>query len=143
MDNEENLNNEEVIEVEAVKDTGVEISDDVVAVIAGIGVFFWSSYRSSYEVKEMNNGQIVEAERLNTSVVKEYDLKKGDAIMFHIAEFEKGHLYMSITESGKEPIFFGDFYDTGYHTVGIQNDGHYQIKISGEKIEGIVEVTIE
>ena len=38
MDNEKNLNNEEVIEVEAVKDAGVEISDDVVAVIAGIAV---------------------------------------------------------------------------------------------------------
>ena len=38
MDDEENLNNEDVIEVEAVKDAGVEISDDVVAVIAGIAV---------------------------------------------------------------------------------------------------------
>ena len=115
----------------------------IIALGIGIGLFFWLSYRSSYEVIENDNGYVVEAEKLNTSVVKEYDLKKGDAIMFHIAEFEKGHLYMSITESGKEPIFFGDFYDTGYHTVGIQNDGHYQIKISGEKIEGIVEVTIE
>ena len=38
MDNEENLNEEALIEVEGDKDSGVKISDDVVAVIAGIAV---------------------------------------------------------------------------------------------------------
>lgn len=117
----------------------------ITALVIGIGLFFWLSYRSSYEVIENNNGYVVEAEKLSTSVVKEYDLKKGDVIEFHIAELERGHLYLSIIESGKEPIFFGDFYDnldTGYHTVEIQNDGHYQIEISGKRIMGIIEVTI-
>ena len=115
----------------------------IVALIAGIGVFFWSSYRSSYEVSETASGYVVEAEKLNTSVVKEYDLKKGDTVVFHIAEFERGHLYISITESGKDPIFFVNFYNFGYQTFEIGNDGHYQIEISGVKMTGIVEVTIE
>ena len=38
MEDEEKSKNEEIIEIEDNKDTGVEISDDVVAVIAGIAV---------------------------------------------------------------------------------------------------------
>ena len=38
MDNEENLDEEVIIENEESQDSGVEISDDVVAVIAGIAV---------------------------------------------------------------------------------------------------------
>lgn len=38
MENEEKLNEEVIIENQQEKDTGVEISDDVVAVIAGIAV---------------------------------------------------------------------------------------------------------
>ena len=115
----------------------------IVALIAGIGVFFWSTYRSSYEVSETAAGYVVEAEKLNTSVVKEYDLKKGDTVVFHITEFERGHLYISITESGKDPIYFVDSYNFGYNSFGIQNDGHYRIELSGEKMTGTVEVTIK
>lgn len=115
----------------------------IVALIAGIGVFFWSSYRSSYEVSDTAAGYVIEAEKLNTSVIKEYDLKKGDTVVFHITEFERGHVYLSITESGKDPIFLVDSYNFGYQTFEIENDGHYRIEISGEKMTGIVEVTIK
>ncbi|MBR5421828.1 MAG: DUF2812 domain-containing protein [Lachnospiraceae bacterium] len=116
----------------------------IVALLAGIGVFFWaSSFRSAYTLTENDTGYVMEIEKLNTSVVKEYDLKKGDLVRIHIVEFERGHLYLSITESGKEPVFFGDFYNFGYHPVEIQNDGHYLIEISGKRATGIVEVTIE
>ncbi|MBE5901507.1 MAG: DUF2812 domain-containing protein [Lachnospiraceae bacterium] len=115
----------------------------IVALVAGIALLFWSQYRSSYEVTENNNGYVVEAEKLNSSVVKEYDLKKGETIVFDFAEFQRGHLYLSVTESGKEPIFFGDFYNCGSETVEIQNDGHYEIEMSGEKMTGNVEVSIE
>ena len=115
----------------------------IAAMIAGIGVFFWLTYRSSYKITEKGTGYVVEIEKLNTSVVTEYDLKKGDSVEFHISEFERGHLYLSITESGKEPIFFGDFYNWGYHTIEIQKDGHYQIEISGKMMTGIVEVSIQ
>ncbi len=115
----------------------------IVSLIAGIGVFFWSQYRSSYAVTCNDNGYVVEAEKLNTSVVKEYDLKKGDDIVFHIAEFERGRLHLCISESGKDPVFFRDFYNSGYETKEIQNDGHYRIEISGRKMTGIVEVSIK
>lgn len=85
----------------------------------------------------------MQAEKLNTSVFKEYDLKKGDTVVFHITEFERGHVYLSITESGKDPIFLVDSYNFGYQTFEIESDGHYRIEISGEKITGTVEVTIE
>ena len=115
----------------------------IVALIAGIGVFFWSSYRSSYEVSNTAAGYVVHAEKLNTSVVKEYDLKKGDIVVFHITEFERGHVYLSITASGNDPIFLVDSYNLGYQTFEIESDGHYRIEISGEKMTGIVEVTIK
>ncbi len=111
--------------------------------IAGIGLFFWLSYRSSYEVTENAAGYVVKIEKLNTSIVKEYDLKKGDAVRFHIAEFERGHLYLSVTEIGKEPVFYSDSCNFGYYTYEIQNDGRFRIEISGKKATGIVEVTIE
>lgn len=59
-------------------------------------MFFWSQYRSSYEVTENNNGYVVKAGKLNSSVVKEYDLKKGDAVIFNFSEFKRGHLCLSI-----------------------------------------------
>ena len=116
----------------------------IVLMIAGIGVFFWfSSYRSSYTVTEIEKGYFVEIKKLNTSIVREYDLKKGDTVEFHIVEFERGHLYLSVTESGKEPAFYRDVYNWGYQIFEVQNDGHYQIEISGKKAIGMVEVTIE
>ena len=115
----------------------------IAALIAGIGIFFWSSYRSSYDVTENSSGYVVEAERLNTSVTKEYDLKKGDTVVFHTSEFERGHLYISIAESGKDPIFFTNFSNSCYHAFEIENDGHYQIEISGKRMSGVIEVTVE
>ena len=85
----------------------------------------------------------MDIKKLNTSVIKEYDLKKGDTIVFHITEFERGHLYISITESGKDPIYFVDSYNFGYNSFEIQNDGHYRIELSGKKMTGTVEVTIK
>ena len=115
----------------------------IVALLAGIGVFFWSQYRSSYEVTENDNGYVVEAEKLNTSVVKEYDLKKGETVVFHIVEFSRGRLHLSVAEDGKDPIFSGNFYNWGYEAVEVSNDGHYRIEVSGEKVTGIIEVTIK
>lgn len=115
----------------------------IVVMIAGIGVFLWSQYRSSYEVKENGKGYVVEAARLNTSVVKEYDLKKGDTIVFHISEYSRGRVELRVTESGKEPVCSVDFYNLGYHSYEIQHDGHYLIEVSGAKMVGNVEVNIK
>lgn len=37
----------------------------IAALAAGIGLFFWSQYRSSYEVSEIDHGYVMEAEKLN------------------------------------------------------------------------------
>ena len=115
----------------------------IAALTAGIGVFFWSQYRSSYEVSENDHGYVVKAEKLNTSVAKEYDLKKGDTVVLHITEFERGHLYLSVAEPGKDPIYFGNANNCGYYTFEIQNDGHYQVEILGKKVTGTIEVTVK
>jgi len=115
----------------------------IVAMIAGVGVFFWSQYRSSYEVKENDKGYVVEAEKLNTSVVKEYDLKKGETVVFHVAEYARGHIGLSVTEKGKDPVFTCDDLNLGYYKYEIQNDGHYLIEVSGSKMTGNIEVDIK
>lgn len=114
----------------------------ITGILIGIGIFFWSSHDSDYDIKEKDTGYVVEAELLNTSVVTEHDLKKGDVVEFHITDMEKGSLHLSIAENGKEPVFFGDFHEAGDHTVEIHDDGHYQIEISGKRLSGDVEVVI-
>ena len=120
----------------------------IVAMIAVIGVVFWFTYRwSSYTTTEIDNGYVdgyfVDIKKLNTSVIKEYDLKKGDTIEFHTVELKRGNLQLSVTENGKEPVFFCDVYNWGYYSYTIQNDGHYLIEISGKSVTGSIEVTIE
>ena len=115
----------------------------IVAVVVGCVAFLWATYRTSYTITEMDNGYVVNIKKLNTSQDKEYDLKKGDVVVFHVVEFERGHLHLVITESGEEPVFFCDTYNWGYHSYEIQKDGHYQIEITGKKATGVVEVTIE
>ena len=105
----------------------------------------WSSYHSVYKVTDRENGYVLEAEKLNTSVVKEYDLKKGDTIGLLI-NCKTGHLHLDVTQKGKESVFSGDFYDTyenGPHTIEVQEDGHYLIEIDGRHLLGDVEVTIK
>ena len=75
-------------------------------------------------------------------MVKKYDLKKGDIVEFHIVEYKRGYLHLSITERENEPVFFCDAYNWGYYAYTIQNDGRYLIEISGKRAIGNVEVTI-
>ena len=113
------------------------------AMMALIGFLFWFTYLwSSYTVTEIDYGYVVDIEKLNTSVVKEYDLKKGDIVEFHIVEYKRGYLHLSITERENEPVFFCDAYNWGYYAYTIQNDGRYLIEISGKRAIGNVEVTI-
>ena len=85
----------------------------------------------------------MEAEKLNTSVVKEYDLKKGETVVFHVAEYARGHIGLSVTEKGKDPVFTCDDLNLGYYKYEIQNDGHYLIEVSGSKMTGNIEVDIK
>lgn len=113
----------------------------IAMLVVCVGVVFWSSYVSDYNVSEKENGFAVEAEQLNTSVVKEFDLKKGDTIDIHL-EYVDGRVHLSIAEVGKEPVFWGDFYETEVFTYEIQEDGCYQIEVSGRNAHGNMEVDI-
>lgn len=99
------------------------------------------SMSSSYTVNEFPEGFRISAERLNKAVEKEAELKKGDIVeVVHINY--SGHWYLSISEEGKEPVFFGNTYQTFEpFTVKIQEDGLYTIKCSGKQASGIMTVT--
>ena len=115
----------------------------IVLILAGTGVSFWAINRSVYEVRETTDGYVVTADRLKSTVTKEYDLKKGDFVDYHI-DYKHGRFHLSIAEENKKdnPWFFGDFYKTGDGSVGITEAGHYLVEVSGDHAEGQVEYTI-
>lgn len=101
------------------------------------------SFSSDYTLHEYENGFIVEADRLNKSIVKEYNLKKGDSVAVS-HEAEGGELYISIKKENEEPVFYGNtFGEWDDFSVNIQEDGCYQITCSGKKAKGTVRFTIK
>lgn len=109
------------------------------ALLMGTTAYF--SFSSNYTIHDNENGFIVEAQRLNKSIVKEYDLKKGDIIQVS-HKGEAGQLYISIKQENEEPVFYGNtFDDFDDFSVEIQEDGCYQIKCSGKKAKGTITFT--
>ena len=108
------------------------------AVLIGGSVVY--SRTSSYTVNEFPEGFRISAERLNKAVKKEAELKKGDIVeVVHINY--SGYWYLSIAEEGKEPVFFGNTYQTFKpFTVRIPEDGLYTIECSGKQASGIMTV---
>lgn len=117
----------------------------IMALLVGTGMFFRLSSRSVYEVKEKDHGYTIEAEQLNTDVVKEFELKKGDTISFQF-HCETGYIHLNVFQKGKESLFFGDFYEVygngEPHIITIQEDGDYTIEIEGKNVKGKIEVAI-
>lgn len=102
---------------------------------------YYFSFSSNYSIHDNENGFIVEAQRLNKSIVKEYDLEKGDIIQVS-HKGEAGQLYISIKQENEEPVFYGNtFDDFDDFSVEIQEDGCYQIKCSGKKAKGTITFT--
>ncbi len=114
----------------------------VVLILTGVGLLYWSSYRSIYTVTDTENGYVVAAQHLNKSIEKAYDLKKGDTVEFRLAE-NSGRIHLSLGKDGKEPVFFGDFFEPVVHEYTINEDGHYIIEVSGRRAEGSATVTIK
>ena len=112
------------------------------ALLIGAGLFFWTQHTSDYELTEDGTGYVIAAERLNSSVVKEYDLEKGDTVTFYISELERGRLHLRLAENGEKPVFFTDFNQTGELTFEIGKDGRYDIEVVGDAMKGTVEVVI-
>ena len=106
-----------------------------------MGATAYFSFSSNYSIHDNENGFIVEAQRLNKSIVKEYDLEKGDIIQVS-HKGEAGQLYISIKQENEEPVFYGNtFDDFDDFSVEIQEDGCYQIKCSGKKAKGTITFT--
>ena len=115
----------------------------ILLIVICIGMFFYFSRRSVYSVSESVDGFMIEAEQLNTRIVKEYDLKEGDILaVSHV--YDGGEIFISIGEEDKTPVFFGNSYgEMGDFTVGIPEDGRYRIECSGHRAKGIIRFVIK
>ena len=105
-------------------------------VFAGAIVFRFSS---EYSVSDRENGFAIEADRLNKTVTKEFELKKGDTVkVTHKAE--SGSWYVRIGKVGEEPVFYVNTYDEFEDfTYEIQEDGTYEISCKGRTAKGSIE----
>ena len=101
---------------------------------------YWHTNRSVYEVKDLDNGFTVEAEILNRSVKREFDLKRGDVVTFE--EHMDRYVHFEICEKGQDAVFYGDFQLAEPIRYEIQKDGHYQIEVSARKAAGSVLVSV-
>ena len=101
---------------------------------------FCLSNSSEYEVIDTSFGFVIDADPLNTSVKREYDLKKGDVVIFE--EHMDKPVYFEIRESGKDAVLYGNFHLNDPISYTIQNDGHYRLKVSAKRAAGIAEVTV-
>lgn len=120
---------------------GIAVSILLIAIC--IGMFFYFSRRSVYSVSESADGFTIAAEQLNTRVVMEYDLKKGDIVAVS-HDYEGGEIFISIGEEDKTPAFYGNSYsEMGDFSVGIPEDGKYRIECSGRRAKGIISFVIE
>lgn len=118
------------------------ISILLLLIVICIGALFCFSKRSVYSVSEDTNGFTITAERLNTSVEMEYDLKEGDIIAFS-HDYEGGEIFISIGEENKDPVFFGNSYSKmGDFTIEIHEDGRYKIECFGRRAKGIIRFVI-
>ena len=109
-------------------------------VFAGAIVFRFSS---EYSVSDRENGFAIEADRLNKTVTKEFELKKGDTVkVTHKAE--SGSWYVRIGKVGEEPVFYVNTYDEFEDfTYEIQEDGTYEISCKGRTAKGSIEFIIQ
>lgn len=116
----------------------------IVMCFAGIisaGIMFRNLRRSIYSVNKTETGFVVDAEQFNNSVVREYDLKEGDVVIFDIIQADK-EVHLSVTEVGKESEFYGNFNSMDPIEYEIKHAGCYEIEVSGGRIKGEIEVKI-
>ncbi len=114
----------------------------IIGVLVMVGMILWSSL-SNYKLIDGENGFTIEAELLNKAIVKEYELKTGDTV-YVTHEGDGGELYISIGKENEKPVFYGNTYNEfGNFEVEIQEKGVYQIKCSGRKARGKIEVKVK
>lgn len=113
----------------------------ICVLVFGSAIYFKLS--SDYKISDTENGFVIETDRLNKTVVKEFDLKKGDVVeVTH--QGDAGSWYVRIGKSDEEPIFYGNTYDEFERfSVEIQEDGNYQIVCKGRNAKGNIEFKIK
>ena len=112
----------------------------VAFMFAGAIVFKFSS---DYNISDRKNGFAIEADRLNKTVTKEFELKKGDTVKV-THQGDSGSWYVRIGKDGEEPIFYGNTCDEFENfAVEIQEDGTYEIICKGWKAKGNIEFEIQ
>ena len=109
--------------------------------VAAIIAVYWLSYRSVYKVKERTDGFMVEAEQLNKAVTKEYELKKGDTVIFN-PDYESGRFHFDLSHKDGDSVFYCDSYSNQEYSYEIKEDGYYVIEVSGRKAKGDINVTV-
>ncbi len=124
-----------------IKYIGIFAGVIVCALLMVLGVFF--SFQSEYRILDNANGFTIEADRLNTEVVREYELERGDVVeVTH--QSDGSEIFISIAKRGEEPIFYGNTHDEFEDfSVEIQEDGCYKIECSAKKAKGKVEFIIK
>ena len=110
----------------------------IVLVAVCMGILLYITNDSVYMVSERADGYTIEAERLNTSIVREYDFQKGDLIAVR-HEHGGGEISIRIGEKDKAPIFTGNSYgEMGDFSVEIQEAGQYEIECIGRRAKGVL-----
>ncbi|MDD6037250.1 MAG: DUF2812 domain-containing protein [bacterium] len=114
----------------------------IFGLIVAMAVFLFGVYiynnQSDYQAFTTDNEYIVDAERLNCTVKKDFDLKEGAVIKVN-HESEHGELYISVAEDDTEPIFYGNTYGMfESFSLTIPHDGRYTITCSGKNMGGTV-----
>ena len=100
-------------------------------------------FSSDYEIIDNEKGFVLQTERLNKTVVKELNLKKGDVVEV-IHEAENGSWDISIEKVDEEPVFFGNTYDEFERfSVEIQEAGTYQITCKGKNAKGNIKFIVK
>lgn len=123
------------------KYAGIYFAIIVCALVFGGAVCF--KFSSDYHISDREYGFAIETEQLNKTIVKEFDLKKGDIVeVTHQAD--AGSWYVRIGKNDEEPIFYGNTYDEFEHfSVEIQEDGTYEIVCKGRNAKGYIEFAIK
>ena len=96
-------------------------------------------YSSDYTMEDNGNGFVIEADRLNKTLVKEIELNTNDIVeVTHQAD--AGSWYIQIGKDGKEPVFYGNTSDEfGTFSVEIPESGTYEIICKGRNEKGNIE----
>ena len=106
------------------------------------GLIYYHSHKSTYEIKDNVGVYTIDADSLNKSLNKTYELKKGDVIDFNI-KMDKGFLHIDISPEDKKSIFFADYKNSSHDNVTIKEDGTYNFKISGRHLKSKIDVKIK